>query len=128
MSADRILTTHVGSLPRPRDLLDLMKAKLSGPAHDSAAYDSRVKRAVAECVRKQVESGIDVVSDGEQSKPGFFSYVRERLEGFEARPHQTRQPFAAEDSGFPQYYKKYFREARMGGAMAPIVPLVCTGR
>src|SRR2546427_9435095 len=73
-----------------------MKARLSGAAYDVAAYDSRVKRAVAECVRKQVETGIDIVSDGEQSKSGFFSYVRERLEGFEARPHQTRQLFAAE--------------------------------
>jgi len=126
-STDRILTTHVGSLPRPRDLLDLMKAKLSGAAYDEAAYDRRVKSAVAECVRKQVETGIDCVSDGEQSKPGFFSYVRERLEGFEQRPHQKRQLFAAEVAAFPEYYKKYFREAMMGGAIAPIVPLVCTG-
>ena len=53
-SADRILTTHVGSLPRPRDLLDLMKARLSGAAYDKAVYDKRVRSAVAECVRKQV--------------------------------------------------------------------------
>src|SRR5712664_3763393 len=127
MGADRILTTHVGSLPRPKDLLDLMKARLSGAAYDKAVYDERVRSAVAECVRKQVQSGIDIVSDGEQSKSGFFSYVRERLEGFEARPHQTRQLFAAEVAAFPEYYKKYFREAMMGGAIAPIVPLVCTG-
>src|SRR6266581_8617696 len=127
MGAGRILTTHVGSLPRPRELLDLMKAKLTGVAYDEAAYDERVKSAVAECVRKQVETGIDIVSDGEQSKPGFFSYVRERLEGFEARPHQTRQLFAAEVAAFPEYYKKYFKEAMMGGAIAPVVPLVCTG-
>src|SRR5256885_5338286 len=127
MGAGRILTTHVGSLPRPRELLDLMKAKLSGAPYDRAAYDARVKSAVAACVKKQVETGIDIVSDGEQSKPGFFSYVRERLEGFEARPHQTRQLFAAEVAAFPEYYKKYFREAMMGGAIAPIVPLVCTG-
>jgi len=104
-----------------------MKAKLSGAAYDEAAYDRRVRSAVAECVRKQVETGIDCVSDGEQSKPGFFSYVRERLEGFEQRPHQKRQLFAAEVAAFPEYYKKYFREAMMGGAIAPIVPLVCTG-
>jgi 5-methyltetrahydropteroyltriglutamate--homocysteine methyltransferase len=61
---DRILTTHVGSLPRPKDLLDLMKAKLSGAGYDEAAYEKRVKSAVAECVRKQVETGIDFVSDG----------------------------------------------------------------
>jgi len=123
----RILTTHVGSLSRPKDLLDLMKAKVAGLAYDKAAYDRRVKSAVAECVRKQVETGIDIVSDGEQSKPGFFSYVRERLEGFEERPHQKRKLFAAEVAAFPEYYEKYFREAMMGGAVAPVVPLVCTG-
>jgi 5-methyltetrahydropteroyltriglutamate--homocysteine methyltransferase len=126
-SPRRILTTHVGSLPRPADLLDLMKAKLAGAAYDRSAYDSRVKRAVTECVRKQVESGIDVVSDGEQSKPGFFTYIRERLEGFEARPQQKRKMFEAEVAAFPEYYEKYFKEAMTGGAIAPVVPLVCTG-
>ena len=126
-SAGRILTTHVGSLPRPKDLLDLMKAKVSGLAYDKAAYDQRVKSAVAECVKKQVETGIDIVSDGEQSKPGFFTYVRERLEGFEERPQQKRKSFAAEVAAFPEYYEKYFREAMTGGAIAPIVPLVCAG-
>ena len=126
-SADRILTTHVGSLPRPKDLLDLMKGMLVGAAVDRAVYDARVKSAVAECVAKQVETGIDIVSDGEQSKPGFFSYVSERLEGFEARRQQKRQMFAAEVAAFPEYYEKYFREAMMGDAIAPVVPLVCTG-
>src|SRR5258708_10713632 len=127
MSADRILTTHVGSLPRPKDLLDLMKAKVSGLAYDRGAYDKRVKSAVAECVRKQVETGIDFVSDGEQSKPGFFTYVRERLEGFEERPQQKRRMFPDEVAAFPEYYEKYFKEAMTGGAIAPIVPLVCIG-
>jgi 5-methyltetrahydropteroyltriglutamate--homocysteine methyltransferase len=126
-SLDRILTTHVGSLPRPKDLLDLMKAKVAGLAYDKGVYDQRVKSAVAECVKKQVETGIDIVSDGEQSKPGFFTYVRERLEGFEERPKQKRKMFAAEVAAFPEYYEKYFREAMTGGAIAPIVPLVCTG-
>ncbi len=100
---DLFLTTHVGSLPRPADLLDLMKAKVSGVAYDKAAHVRRVKSAVAECVKKQVETGIDIVSDGEQSKPGFFSYVRERLEGFEERPGQKRKLFAAEVAAFPEY-------------------------
>jgi 5-methyltetrahydropteroyltriglutamate--homocysteine methyltransferase len=123
----RVLTTHVGSLPRPADLLDLMKAKLAGSAYDRPAYERRVKSAVAECVRKQVETGIDVVGDGEQSKPGFFTYVSERLEGFEARPQLKRRMFPAEVAAFPEYYEKYFREAMTGGAIAPVVPLVCTG-
>jgi 5-methyltetrahydropteroyltriglutamate--homocysteine methyltransferase len=126
-SSGRILTTHVGSLPRPKDLLDLMKAKVAGLAYDSGAYDKRVKSAVAECVKRQVQTGIDIVSDGEQSKPGFFTYVRQRLEGFEERPQQKRKMFAAEIAAFPEYYEKYFREAMTGGAIAPIVPLVCTG-
>jgi 5-methyltetrahydropteroyltriglutamate--homocysteine methyltransferase len=66
-SADRILTTHVGSLPQPRDLLDLMKAKVAGLAYGQGTYNQRVKSAVAECVRKQVETGIDIFSDGAQS-------------------------------------------------------------
>lgn len=126
-NTDRILTTHVGSLPRPKDLLDLMKAKVAGQDYDGAAYDRCVSRAVAECARRQYETGIDIVTDGEQSKPGFFTYVRERLEGFEARPGARQQLFAAEQAAFPEYYEQYFKQAMLGGAVAPVVPLVCTG-
>ena len=71
----------------PQDLLDLMKAKLAGGAYDRAAYDSarHAARSPNACASR-CDTGIDIVSDGEQSKPGFFTYVRERLEGFEARP------------------------------------------
>jgi 5-methyltetrahydropteroyltriglutamate--homocysteine methyltransferase len=120
----RILTTHVGSLPRPHALLDAMKAKLEGNAPPD--YDRRVREAVAECVRKQVEVGIDIVSDGEQSKPGFFTYVRERLAGFEPRPDQKVELFPAEVRAFPEYYEQYFKEAMLGGAIARFAPLVCT--
>jgi 5-methyltetrahydropteroyltriglutamate--homocysteine methyltransferase len=121
----RILTTHVGSLPRPHALLDAMKAKLEGNApHD---YDQRVREAVAECVRKQVEVGIDIVSDGEQSKPGFFTYVRERLAGFEPKPDYKVEIFPAEVRAFPEYYEQYFKDAMLGGAIARFAPLVCTG-
>jgi len=67
-STDRILTTHCGSLARPKDLLDLMKAKVIGEPYDEGAYTSRVRSAVAETVRNQVEIGIDVVTDGELGK------------------------------------------------------------
>ena len=123
----RILTTHVGSLVRPRDLLDMMKARLSGEPYDRAAYDERVRRAVAESVKRQAECGIDIVSDGEQSKPGFFTYVRERLEGFEPRPQMKLEIFPAERRAFPEYYEQYFKEAMLGGTVTPVVPLVCTG-
>jgi 5-methyltetrahydropteroyltriglutamate--homocysteine methyltransferase len=124
---DRILTTHVGSLPRPHDLLDLMKAKLTGLEYDRDMYDSRIRRAVTESVRRQVETGIDIVNDGEQSKPGFYTYVRERLEGFEPRPDYRVQSWPLEVAAFPEYYERYFKEAMVGGAIAPIVPLACSG-
>jgi 5-methyltetrahydropteroyltriglutamate--homocysteine methyltransferase len=126
-NTDRILTTHVGSLPRPKDLLDLMKAKVAGLAYDHDAYERRVRDAVVDCVRRQAETGIDIVSDGEQSKPGFFTYVRERLDGFEARPQRRMQLFAAEVAAFPEYYEQYFKQAMLGGSIAPVVPMVCVG-
>jgi 5-methyltetrahydropteroyltriglutamate--homocysteine methyltransferase len=124
---NRILTTHAGSLPRPHDLLDLMKARLSGAAVDQPAYDARLKRAVADIVRAQVEAGIDIVADGEMSKPGFYSYVRERLSGFEPRPGSGRPAFARERAAFPEYYEDYFKRAMTGGAVAPVAPMVCIG-
>ncbi|HEY5896333.1 MAG TPA: cobalamin-independent methionine synthase II family protein, partial [Burkholderiales bacterium] len=122
-----ILTTHVGSLPRPHDLLDLMKAKVAGQPFDRRRYDERVKSAVGECVRQQAACGIDIVADGEQSKPGFFTYVKERLTGFEARPGMKVPFFDAERAAFPEYYQEYFGRAMTGGAVAPVVPMVCTG-
>src|SRR5262252_4963257 len=124
---ERILTTHVGSLARPKDLLDLMKTKVTGTAPDAQLYEGRIRSAVAECVRKQAEAGIDILNDGELSKPGFFTYVNERLEGFEARPPQSMRGWPLEVSAFPEYYEQYFKEAMGGGAIAPIVPMVCTG-
>ena len=125
--ASRILTTHVGSLPRPLELLDMMKARLGGAPYDRAAYDVKVRDAVSNIVGKQVDCGIDIVTDGEQSKPGFFTYIRERLKGFEARPGMKVPFYEAEVSAFPEYYKDYFARAMGGGGVAPIHPMVCTG-
>ena len=85
------------------------------------------RKAVADSIRKQVECGIDIVTDGEFSKPGFFTYIQERLEGFEPRPDQKLLLFQQEVAAFPEYYAQYFKEAMMGGAIVPIVPVVCTG-
>jgi 5-methyltetrahydropteroyltriglutamate--homocysteine methyltransferase len=128
-STDRILTTHCGSLPRPRKLLDLMKAKVNSEPYDANAFAEEVQNAVAEIVRKQAESGIDIVTDGEQGKPGFFAYVRERLTGFEAKGPErgARKEWAAEVAAFPEYYEQYFSRRMMGGSIAPRTPLVCTG-
>jgi len=123
----RIRTTHVGSLPRPHDLLDQMKARLAGEPYDHERYESRVRRAVAESVRRQVDCGIDIVADGEQSKPGFFTYVKERLAGFVPRPGKKVPFFDAERQAFPEYYQEYFARAMTGGSIAPVVPMVCTG-
>jgi 5-methyltetrahydropteroyltriglutamate--homocysteine methyltransferase len=126
-SMDRILTTHVGSLARPVDLLDLMKAKVNGEPYDQDAYAKRIPTAVAEIVRKQVESGIDIVTDGEQGKLGFTTYVSERLLGYEARSGAIDSTeFAEEVAAFPEYYERYFGEAMHGGAVAQIDPVVCT--
>ena len=125
-SSERILTTHVGSLPRPKDLLDMMRNMLSGLG-DETEYADAVRDAVSDAVRQQVGHGIDVVTDGEQGKIGFFRYIADRLDGFEARPRPGPSGFGAEVDDFPEYYEQYFRRAMMGGAIAPAVGLVCVG-
>jgi 5-methyltetrahydropteroyltriglutamate--homocysteine methyltransferase len=124
-NTDRIQTTHIGSLPRPHHLLDLMKAKFAGQPFDETAYEEALAKAVNDVVRKQVECGIDIVTDGELSKPGFFTYIQERLEGFEARPGQKLKLFAKEVAAFPEYYADYFKQAMMGGAIVGLAPVVC---
>jgi 5-methyltetrahydropteroyltriglutamate--homocysteine methyltransferase len=126
-NTDHIQTTHIGSLPRPHKLLDLLKAKYSSQPYDKNELNSVLAQSVTECVRRQVECGIEIVTDGEFSKPGFFTYIRERFEGFESRPNQKLILFQQEVSAFPDYYAQYFKEAMMGGAILPIVPVVCTG-
>src|SRR5262249_28754562 len=89
-SIERILTTHAGSLPRPADLL----AMAQDPTRDGPAYAARVRRAVADAVQRQVAAGLDVVTDGEMSKPSFITYVTERLSGFERSAEPGALPWA----------------------------------
>jgi 5-methyltetrahydropteroyltriglutamate--homocysteine methyltransferase len=128
-SSDRILTTHCGSLARPHQLLDAMKARFGGERIDETVYAAEVREAVQGCVGQQVANGVDVVSDGEQSKPGFSAYVRERLAGFEPTEPDPIRPrgaqWARELAAFPEYYAQYFGGAMRG--VAPSTPLVCTG-
>ena len=126
-NTDRIQTTHIGSLPRPHAVLDMMKAKFAGQPYDQKVYDATITKAVADSVRKQVDCGIDIVTDGEVSKPGFFTYIQERLEGFESRPKQKMLLFQQEVAAFPEYYAQYFKDAMMGGAIVPLSPVVCIG-
>jgi 5-methyltetrahydropteroyltriglutamate--homocysteine methyltransferase len=88
-STDRILVSHAGALPRPNDLRDLLMAKESGKDYDRATYSRRVREVIADMVRKQVETGIDIVNDGEESKRSFSSYARTRIKGFEERTVDT---------------------------------------
>jgi len=126
-NTDRIQTTHIGSLPRPHRLLDAMKAKYAGQPYDEKAYGEALRKAVGDVVRKQVECGIDIVTDGEFSKPGFFTYIRERLEGFESRPDVKVKLFQQEIAAFPEYYEQYFKQAMMGGAIVKLAPVICVG-
>jgi len=119
-SSDRILTTHAGSLPRPLDLLEIVRSGARG-----AAYATRVRSAVADVVRKQVEHGLDVVDDGEMGKPSFVTYVTERLAGFEPSPEPGELPWAGskEVMAFPEFYEPTLRQSPNAAA----VPFVCTG-
>src|SRR5262245_13181356 len=90
LSTDRILTTHVGSLPRGPAVLDLLYKKENSEPYDPAAFDAAITAAVDEVVRKQVATGIDIVSDGEMSKVGYATYIKDRLSGFAG--HHPRPP------------------------------------
>jgi 5-methyltetrahydropteroyltriglutamate--homocysteine methyltransferase len=104
-SADRFLTTHTGSLPRPDDLIRMMYAKEEGVPVEREALAARVRAAVAEVVCKQVEAGIDLVNDGEMSKPSYATYVKDRLAGFGG----TGNTFVYQDlAEFPNLAKRVF--------------------
>jgi len=106
-SRDRILTTHVGSLPRPADLLAMGVARRNGEKIDDAKYDARVRQAVADIVREQADIGIDIVADGEMSKPSFITYINERLAGFEVdNADRNQSPWAGsrEVKAFADFY------------------------
>ena len=79
----RILTTHVGSLPRPREVVELVFAEDRGEPVDRDTYDRVIGEAVRDRVQHQVDAGIDLVSDGEMSKIGYATYIRHRLSGYE---------------------------------------------
>jgi 5-methyltetrahydropteroyltriglutamate--homocysteine methyltransferase len=108
-SQDRILTTHVGSLPRPAALRALLVKKDQGEAYDRAELDRLTRQAVHDIVRRQAEVGVDIVNDGEMSKPGYSTYIADRLTGFEG--HEPAKPRL--DTGpYPNFNAAY---ARMTG-------------
>ena len=126
-STQRILTTHVGSLARPHALLELVKVKVAGEPYDEEVLAGLTRGAVEELIRKQAQCGIDIVSDGEQSKAGFFGYVSERLSGLESDRVGVpdRAVWKEELEQFPEYYKEYLGGKAQFALRIP--PLVCTG-
>ena len=119
-SVDRILTTHTGSLPRPADLIRTMFAREEGVPVDGTALGMRIRSAVAEVVRKQVDAGIAVVNDGEVSKPSYATYVKDRLTGFGG----TSQALQYQDLvDFPEMAKRVFGDPGRSRRKTP----ACTG-
>ena len=104
-SSERFLTTHTGSLPRPEHLMRAMFAKEEGVPVDAAALKARIRSAVAAVVEKQTEVGIDIVNDGEMSKPSYATYIKDRLNGFggESRPLVYQDLI-----GFPEFAARVF--------------------
>ena len=90
-SKDRILTTHTGSLPRPKPLIDLVMNRERGEMIDAAAFAAETARAIDDIVAQQIAAGIDVVSDGEMSKPSYTTYIRHRVSGIEPDPRAAEK-------------------------------------
>jgi 5-methyltetrahydropteroyltriglutamate--homocysteine methyltransferase len=123
-STDRILTTHTGSLPRPRDLLEMVRTRSRGERVDEDALQTRLRLAVGEIVRRQADLGIDVVDDGEFGKPSFVTYVRERLGGLTRQDGERQSPWARsrEALSFPDFYQR-----QLGAVNARQPLMACTG-
>ena len=104
-STDRFLTTHTGSLPRPDDLVQVMFAKEEGVPVDTASLRARIRSAVAKVVEQQIEAGINIVNDGEMSKPSYATYIKDRLHGFGGES----RPLVYQDLvGFPEFARRVF--------------------
>ena len=109
-STERILTTHAGSLPQPDDLKKMIAARNSGQPYDEGALARRVRSAVTDAVKKQLDCGLDIINDGELGKPNFSRYARERLSGFVERPAKPEERpstiFGRDLKEFPEYFQK----------------------
>ncbi len=122
-SIKRILTTHAGSLPRPPDVIEMLLAKAQGQPVDEAARAARLPGAVKEIVQKQIELGVDIVDDGEYSKPSFVTYVSERLGGYEVdkeSPQRIAWAGSREALAFPEFYSQTLAGSRG-------IRMACTG-
>jgi 5-methyltetrahydropteroyltriglutamate--homocysteine methyltransferase len=121
--AERIRTTHTGSLPRPDDLVSLLYAEVTGELTDRPALEQRVREAVIESVRQQVECGLDIINDGEMGKVSYSTYVTQRLTGYESHQHVPRG-VRADAAAFPRYAEW---NARQQAGSYAIKRYACTG-
>src|SRR5277367_4085125 len=120
LSTDRILTTHVGSLPRPQSVVDFLFAQDRGEAYDPVKFDATIRWGVLEAVQKQLDAGVDIVSDGEMGKISYATYIRHRLTGFEG---DSARPTPQDLDDFPGYRDKLVS----AGASAKYQRPVCKG-
>lgn len=130
-STDRILTTHVGSLPRSAAVIDLLYKKENGEPYDPAAFDAVIAAGVDEAVAKQRAVGVDIVSDGETSKVGYATYVKDRLSGFAGHhprpPHLDLAPYPEFRAAMARMMgNQAFKRAACVGPIAPIDPDACS--
>ena len=126
-STDRILTTHVGSLVHPPGLVEIMRAKENGQAYDQQELTAQVRSSVQEVVHKQVETRVDIISDGEYGKPSFSGYVNERLSGFERRPRDPNESPLLNWGRDRQLFREFYEEYDRATGSASGYPVVCTG-
>ena len=122
-STERILTTHVGSLPRPTDLREMIVAKANGDPFDPAALDRRLRSAVAEVVHQQIVCGLDCINDGELSKTNFTDYVRWRIAGYVERPSAGPRRLsitARDETKFADYFAVNPRARPVGPPTMPV--------
>ena len=117
LSTDRILTTHVGSLPRSQEVVDLLFAQDRGEAVDEAQFNEVMRRAVAGTVNHQAEVGVDVVSDGETSKISYATYIRHRLTGFEG---DSARPTPQDLDDFPEYRDRLVKAGHSATYKRPV--------
>jgi 5-methyltetrahydropteroyltriglutamate--homocysteine methyltransferase len=119
-STERFLTTHTGSLPRPDDLIRTMFAKEEGVPIDRAALAVRIATAVRDLVGKQAQSGVDIVNDGEMSKPSYATYIKDRLDGFGGASHPLQYQDLVD---FPELARRVFGDPGRARRRTP----ACTG-
>lgn len=127
ISSERILTTHCGSLARPLDLLETMREKEHDRPYDRELFERQIAQAVTDIVDRQVEAGIDVVTDGEMGKSSFFTYVGDRLDGFTKDGGVKILPpsWQREVDAFPEYYAQYF--GKYTETVTPLSTITCRG-